>query len=84
MTKRETEAQRAFRKELARMISDFRHFVHAPHLLIGKATIILLDRGETVTKEAIKSLVAGLDEAQDAGLVERTLLLLDQPATDDL
>lgn len=77
MTKRETEAQRVFRKEFARMIIEFRQFVHAPYLLIGKATVALLDNGEVVTKDAIRGLLEGMTDTEDQDLVARTIKHLD-------
>lgn len=78
MPKHETERLRLFRKEYARMVEDFRQFVHAPNILIGKATLILLDQGETVTRQAITDLISGLDDEMDTDLVARTIQLLGQ------
>lgn len=80
MSKRETEAQKSFRKELARMLNDLRQFVDAPFLLIGKAAIILLDLNQPVTKDAIKELVTTLEDEKDAALVARTIEVLEGPS----
>lgn len=78
MPKRETEGLRAFRKEFARMTNDLRQWVDAPLILIGKATLFLLERQEVVTLETIRQMVLALDDPSDADLVSRTMKYLDQ------
>lgn len=75
----ETAALRAYRKEMARMISEFRQFVYGPHILIGRAAILLFNLGEPVTKEAIRELLTVIDDPLDADLARRASELLDQP-----
>lgn len=81
MPKRETERVRAFRKEMARMIIDLRQWIDAPLIMIGQATLTLIDQGEPVTIEAIRELVEALDDADSAELAARTLKYLDDHRT---
>ena len=80
MSKRDPERLKAFRTEYALMISELKHFTHAPFLLIGKAAMVLLDRDEPVTKEAIKAMVVSLEDMEDAGLIARTIKVLEEPS----
>ena len=82
MTKRQAEAESAFRKEMARLANDLRQWIDAPLILIGKATLVLIERNEPVTFDSLRNLVSSLEDEKDADMVARTLTYIDAHSTD--
>lgn len=72
------DAKRAFNKEYAGMRNYLRQWDDAPLILIGKAALVLLDMEKPVTLDAIREMVIGLDDPDNASLVARTMTYLDQ------
>lgn len=81
MPKPMTNAQRAFLKDYAEMVDNFRRDIDLHFALIGKATCVLIDRGEAVTDAAIIALMPTLPDGQDASLVKRAIKHLDHRTT---
>ena len=80
MPKPMTNAQRAFRKDYANMVANFRRDIDEHFALIGKATCALIERGEPVTDASIRAIIFELPEGRDAGLVKRATKHLDHTA----
>ncbi len=80
MTNYGNPSRSEFMKGIERMAQDLRNWVEAPHILIGKAALVLLEHNEPVTFEAIRDCVTALPDEKDADMIRRTLELLDQSA----
>lgn len=72
-----TKAAQAFKDQHLSAADAFRCFPGAPMMLIGQASVTLLERGEAVTVDAIRYLLSVLTEKEDAELLRRTLERLD-------